>query len=231
MALTGIFTKVRPNIGGYFFDAVLEESDELQTDVTRYPIEDGTEGNDHAVNRNAVITMLVASSDNPARAAAALASESSALESVSNLGLGAGAVSAIASGVASVAVGQIARSLPGPVAALAGIGASIGNAAYASGQAATRSASILEEIREFQRSHVLFTLASSKATYANCLITNTKRVTTASNENGLELLVTIEALRIMNSEFRPVGIPAPNQNVSAQASPYRSYGEVTAVAL
>ena len=85
MSIAAIFTKQRPNIGGIYFDALLEESDELQTDVTRYPIESGVEGNDHAVNRNQRFTMLVGISDNPARALAAQATQGNVFDNLTNL--------------------------------------------------------------------------------------------------------------------------------------------------
>lgn len=41
MSLIGIFTKMRPQIGELYFDALLEESSELTTEVSEYPLEDG----------------------------------------------------------------------------------------------------------------------------------------------------------------------------------------------
>jgi hypothetical protein len=231
MPITAIFSKQRPNIGGLYFDALLEESDELQTDVTRYPIESGVEGNDHAVNRNQRFTMLVAVSDNPARALAAQASQSSVFDSLTNIGLPEGALQTIIGGAASVGVGAIARRLPGNIAALAGLGASIANAGYAAGQATTRSSSVLEEIRRIQRTKEIIVLSTSKGTYNNCIITNTRRTTTTQNENGLELAVELEQLRIMNSQTVQIGLPAINDTASVQATPYGDYGLIQATPL
>ena len=64
MSVVGIFSKSRPDIGGLYFDALLEESSELITDVTEYPIETGAIGNDHAVDRPLRLIMTVALSDN-----------------------------------------------------------------------------------------------------------------------------------------------------------------------
>lgn len=228
MPLTAIFTKQRPNIGGIVFDAILEESDELQTDVTRYPVEDGSESNDHAVSRNQVFTLLVAVSDNPARALAAQASQTDVLENLSSVGLSSGALQTIIGGAAGIGVGALASRLPGNVAALAGLGASIANASFAAGQAMTRSGTVLEEVRKLQKSNEIFTLATSKGVHANCIITNTRRVTNPRNENGLELAIDIEQLRIMNTERYLTGIPVQDDTAAAQATPYRSLGRVTA---
>lgn len=225
MAITGIFTRSRPSIGGIFFDATLEESDELQTDVTRYPVETGPEGNDHAVNRNLRITMLVALSDNPIRSATAQATEGDALERFNNLNIPAGIMRA---GV-GIGIGQIARALPPGIAAVAGIGAAALSSSV--GQALSRSSSVLELVRDIQRRRERFDVITSKATYSNCIITNTRRTTNPRNEGGLELAVDMEQLMIMGSSLRPEGIVAPDDPAAAMASPMRDRGRVTGVPL
>lgn len=64
MSLIEIFTKMCPQIGELYFDALLEESSELTTEVSEYPLEDGRSANDNAVYRPLIITMTVAVSDN-----------------------------------------------------------------------------------------------------------------------------------------------------------------------
>ena len=232
MAITGIFTSKRPNLGGYVFDATLEESDELQTDVTQFPIENGSIGNDHAVTRNQRFTMRVGVSDNQFRSLAAEASTGNVFENLQGLGLPDGVLSSLIGSAASVttgaAVGAAASALGGTGAALAGIGTSIGNAAFAAGQAATRSASALETIRQFQRSATIFTLTNSKGNYPNCIITNTRRETNPLNEQGLELVVEIEQLRIMESRrVQGAGIPAQGGDTAeTQAQPIQNKGRV-----
>lgn len=229
MSLTAIFTKNRPSIQGLVFDAVLEESDELQTDVTRYPIESGVRGNDHAVTRNQTFRLLVGVSDNPVRALAAQASQQSVFDNLSDLGLPNSALQTIIGGAAGVAVGTVAGSLPGSIAALAGIGASIANASYAAGQASTRSSTVLDTVRNLQRNKTLFVLSTSKGTFNNCIITNTRRETNPQNSQGLELSIEIEQLRIMNSQIRRRGLPAANDPASTQATPQVERGRVTVV--
>lgn len=234
MPIVSIFSKQRPNIGGIYFDALLEESDELQTDVTRYPIESGVEGNDHAVNRNQRFTLLVGISDNPARALAALASQGSVFENLSNIGLPEGALQTIIGGASGIAVGRTLSGLSGTAAALAGLGASVANASFAAGQASTRSASVLEQVRALQRSKEIIILSTSKGTYPDCIITRTSRVTNPQNENGLELAIELEQLRIMDSQTTSrgaYGVPAVNDTASTQAFPYRQYGRIQAVPL
>ncbi|CRX53830.1 hypothetical protein RSG62_002675 [Yersinia enterocolitica] len=51
MAITGLFTRNRPKIGNLYFDALLEESSELRTDVSEFPLEDANTAHDNAVSR------------------------------------------------------------------------------------------------------------------------------------------------------------------------------------
>lgn len=39
MAITGLFTRNRPQIGNLYFDALLKESTELRTEVSDFPLE------------------------------------------------------------------------------------------------------------------------------------------------------------------------------------------------
>lgn len=217
MSIVGIFTQVRPQIGGIYFDATLSEATELITDVTEFPIESGAVGSDHAVQRPLSITMRVGISDNPSRAARAIAGDT---------------LGSLAGNVAGIAVGQAIQQLPASVAALAGeahsrIGSSIvNNAASAAGSASTRSRSALDAIRRVQRANALINVVSSKQTYKNCMITNTRQETNKENEQGLELVVEMRQLIII-----PVGdtgeaqLPA-NDDVSTQGQPLQRLGLV-----
>jgi len=233
MAITGIFTNRRPTIGGFTFDATLEEADELQTEVTQFPIENGTIGNDHAATRNQRFTLRVGVSDNRFKALAAQASTGNVLANLQDLGLPDENLRALidsATGAAAgIAAGAVARTLGGRASAIAGIGASIGNAAFAAGQAATRSADALETIRQTQRSAALFTLTTSKGTYENCIITNTRRETNPRNEQGLELVIEIEQLRIMESRLaQRATLPVQGDDTaSTQAQPLQPRGRVS----
>lgn len=225
MAITGIFTKSRPAIGGIFFDATLEESDELQTDVTRYPIETGAEGNDHAVNRNLLITMTVALSDNPVRKMIAEASSESFLDNLR------GSVpDGILRAATGIGVGIGIGALPASVASVIGVGAGAYSTVSA-GQADSRSSTVLHAIRDLQAKREPFTVITSKATYDNCLITNTRRVTNTRNEAGLELVVDIEQVNILNSSIRLHELVNPDDPSAAQAFPVRKRINVKAVPL
>jgi hypothetical protein len=68
MSLVGVFTKFRPEIGGIFFDATLDETSTLMTIVSSYPLEDASTANDNAVTKPLELTMTVAISDNPIKA-------------------------------------------------------------------------------------------------------------------------------------------------------------------
>jgi len=228
VSLTAIFTKQRPVIGGYVFDATLEESDELVTDVTQFPVENGDVANDHANNRNPRIFMRVGLSDNPFRALSAQASQQSVVDRITELGIPVEAVRSAAGIGASVATGGVIGSLNTGAAVFAGVAASIGNAAFAAGQDQTRSTQALSVIRELQRNKTVITIATSKAVYENVLITRTARTTNPRNERGLILDVEMEQLRIFKTFdiTLDIGVPAPNDTAAAQAFPLRDYGEI-----
>lgn len=231
MPLAAIFTRRQPSIGGIIFDATLEETDELKTDVSRYSIESGIEGNDHAVTRNQTFSLTVGISDNIAKSLTADASQGAVLNNLNRMGLSSGAMQTIIGGATATGIGAAVSGLSGSVSALAGVGASIANASYAAGQAATRSATVLESIRSLQRSKSIFTLSTSKGTYDNCLITRTRRQTTPENTQGLELVVEIEQMRIMSTQRTIVGIKPQNDTAETQAYPMQDYGRISATPL
>lgn len=209
MSIVGIFTNARPKIGGLYFDATLEESTELQTDVTEFPIENGSIGNDHAVNRPLRLSMRVGISDNAFRAARAAIPE------------GFGTLGGIAG---TQAIGGALSAVPASVAAAAGLGASVANAAYLAGQATTRSQSALESIREVQGAKALIDVVGLKREYKNCLITNTRQETNKENEQALELVVEMTQLITVPLGAASTAIPAPGDPVSSQAQPTNNLG-------
>lgn len=184
MSVVGIFSKSRPDIGGLYFDALLEESSELITDVTEYPIETGAVGNDHAVDRPLRLIMTVALSDNLFKSAMASASIPDGL-----LGL--------AGPVVGTAVGAAVGMLGGAAAAVAGIGGSV--MTELAGSLGARSSKMIAAIRALQQSHALIDVVGAKETYTNVLITNTRVQVTKENEGGLELVVEMQKLYIVDS--------------------------------
>lgn len=215
MSIVGIFTQKRPafDVGGdgIVFDATIRESSELTTDVTEFPVETGAIGHDHAVQRPLRITMRVGISDNPARALKAQATNS--LAGAAGLG--------ISQGVGS-AVGQ----LTGDTAVAAGLGASVANAAFASGQASTRSQSALEAIREIQKRHRIIDVVGAKTQYKNCIISSTRQETNKENEQGLELVVELTQLLLIDTSPQGSEVPAPNDAAATQAQELRDFGNL-----
>jgi len=215
MSLVGIFSRSRPEIEGLFFDALLEESSELVTDVTEYPIEDGSVGNDHAVERPLRLTMTVALSDNPIKTAMADASIPDGLRG-------------LAGPVVGTAAGAIIGTMGGAAAAAVGIAGSV--LTELAGGAETRSGKMIKAIRALQRSHKIITVVGSKGAYDNVMITNTRVQVTKQNEGGLELVVEMRQLVVVDSranqriikENLPTGDTA-----STQAQPEVDYGELT----
>lgn len=65
MSIVNLFTKQAPTIAGYSFDAVLEDTLELNVEVTTYPIESGVRVSDHRILRPIQWSMTGAVSNNP----------------------------------------------------------------------------------------------------------------------------------------------------------------------
>lgn len=215
MSIVGIFTRSQPSIGGVYVDAVLEETSELQTDVTEFPIEDGSVGHDHAVVRPLRLTMTIGVSDNPFRVARAKASEAAGALAGVGVGVGAG-----------LGVGAAIGRLSGRAAAVAGL---LAGAANTSGQAASYSTSVLEKIRALQRDCAIIDVVPAKGPiYQGCMITRTYQQTTKQNEGGLELVVELQQLQIINQQSTPLVNPPVGDTAATQAQPTVDLGRVTA---
>ncbi|MCR9028325.1 hypothetical protein NXA99_07230 [Citrobacter amalonaticus] len=183
MSIVNIFSTSRPNINGISFDAVLNEQTELRTEISDYPLEDATTASDNAVTLPLSLIMTVGASDNLIKAATAEAGEFSGVLSA---GIG-------------VTAGMAASVLSGGAAALAGLGLTVGAASISAGTRA-RSATILDAIREIQRSNTIFTVITSKGEYSNMIISNTRQETNKENENGLELVVEMRQVTLINRQ-------------------------------
>jgi len=221
MSLVGIFSKSRPSINGLFFDALLEESSEMITDVTEYPLESGAIGNDHAVTRPLRLTMTVALSDNPIKAM--LASES--------IPDGWAGVASKAGPLVGIAAGAAIGALGGAAAAGAGLAGSV-LSRYAPGLVGSgelRSSGVLKTIREIQSANSFITVVGAKEAYDNVMITNTRVQITKQNEGGLELVVEMRRLLVMDNEANQAIVAAnlpPGDTASTQAQPGVNIGEV-----
>ncbi|MHA7915996.1 phage baseplate protein [Alloalcanivorax xenomutans] len=215
MSIVGVFSQARPEIGGLYFDALLEESSELASEVTAFPLENGAIGSDHVVLNPMVITMTVGTSDNVSRAASAAAG-----------------VPITGSAVGTV-VGAAIGQLPGEVAAVVGIQQSVANAAATAGQSSTRSMVALDQIRVLQKIGAFVDVISSKGrSYTGCLIRNTRQATNKENELGLELIVELVQPLIRNTQRvnrgpRKATLP-PLDPAETQAQPWVDLGEVSA---
>lgn len=65
MSIVNIFTKQQPNLSGYEFDAVLEDTFEASVELTTYPIESGVRVSDHRILQPLRWSMVGAVSNNP----------------------------------------------------------------------------------------------------------------------------------------------------------------------
>lgn len=212
MSIVGVFNKSRPEIGGIFFDAILEETSELRTDVSEYPLENGQTANDNAVTRPMTVTMTVAISDNPVKA---LTAQAGAFSTVAGIGAG-------------VATGAVGSLLGGGAAALAGLASSVGLTLAASGT--KRSESALLDLRNLQVKKQILTVVGINSAYDNMIITNTRVQKSKENEGGQEIVVEMRALLIKNRNDSPSTInsklPA-GDSVATQGQANVHLGEVT----
>jgi hypothetical protein len=213
MSIVGIFTKAQPSINELVFDAVISESSEMATEITQFPIETGAIGNDHAVQKPLRISLRLGVSDNVFR----------------HLATQTGGLSSLASASLSAASGKLITEV-GKRAVVAGLGGSVANAVYAAytaGRAETRSQSMLEAVRDLQRSNAIVNVVGAKSQYTNCMIVGTRQEVTAENENGLDLVVDLQQLLIINSRIEKETIPAPNDTAELQAQEIVNIGQVT----
>lgn len=211
MAITGIFIKRQPKIADIVFDALIEEETQMESEVSEYPLEVGTVATDHIIQRPLSLTMTVGVSDNVFRVARAAASD---------VGINSGLFGVAASQI----VGAAISSLSGTTAAIIGAGASV-----ASGQASTRSQTILESLRTIQRAGALIDVVSTKATYKNCAIVNTYQRTTKENERGLEVVVEMRQVLVNNLQRIEAtdGALATDDTVSTMGQTQSNIGTVT----
>lgn len=215
MSVVGIFAQARPGIErmstgeGIFFDATLKEASQSSTEVTEFPIESGAIGHDHAVQQPLRFTMEVAISDNESRSL-----ESQASSQFESIGRG-------------TAVGAALGSVGGDVAAAAGLGGSVLNAAYQSGQAQTRSQTALEAMREIQRVAEFVNVIGTKFQHLRCMITDIRQETTRENEGGIVMQVDFIKPLTVNAPGRGDPIPARGDSAATQADPLHDFGAIT----
>lgn len=211
MSLVGVFTKFRPEIGGIYFDATLEESSTLSTEVSSYPLEDASTANDNAVTRPLELTMTVAISDNPIKALTA----------------GEDTLSRITASGTRIAGGLLASALSGGAAALAGLAATAGLAYISSGQ--SRSESALISLRNLQRNKTLLKIVGVGSSYDNMLITRTQVKKAKDGEGGQEISVVMQQITVITRSDSAAAtnrtLPA-NDTASTQGQKSVNLGQV-----
>ena len=207
MSLIGIFTKMRPQIDELYFDALLEESSELTTEVSEYPLEDGRAANDNAVYRPLIVTMTVAVSDNWYKSLIAKAGNYST-------------IAGIAGGVLG---GKILSKASGRTAAIGGILGSAEIEVLTGMNGKYRSAQYLDEIRRLQKEKTVMDVVGAKKTYNTMIISSTRTTITPENEGGLELVVEFRELVFAEKETKGQTLPK-NDTASTQAQPCRKWG-------
>ena len=207
MSIVGLFTKNTPQIHGIYFDALLEESSELRTDVSEYPLEDASTANDNAVTRPLTLIMTVGVSDNWYRSLIAETGDLSSLAGISG----------------SIATGALSQLLSGGAAAIAGLAASITTETMSD---TSRSSDKLELLRDLQRNHTVMTVTGSKTSYTNMIITNTRTKKEKATEGGAIIVVEMRKLNIIDDASSAT--TSSNDTASTQATTTVNLGTVTA---
>ncbi|EKS6733253.1 phage baseplate protein [Enterobacter ludwigii] len=213
MAITGLFTRNRPQIGNLYFDALLKESTELRTDVSEFPLETAETAQDNAVTRALEITMEIGVSDNWYRGL--IAQQEELAQPLVDIGGG-------------LTAGVAASLMSGRTAALSGIAASVGLAVYQNSHGTTRSQNLLEQLRAIQRNHETFDLVASKgASYKNCIITSTRTEIDKETEGGLIIVVDMLQLTIIHDTVEETNANLPwGDSVTTQGQREFAGGEV-----
>lgn len=206
MSIVGLFTKNTPQIHGIYFDALLDESSELRTDVSEYPLEDASTANDNAVTRPLTLIMTVGVSDNWYRGLIAATGDLSSLAGISG----------------SLATGVLSQLLSG-AAAVDGVAASITTETMSD---TSRSSDKLELLRNLQRKHTVMTVTGSKTSYTNMIITNTRTKKEKSTEGGAIIVVEMRKLNIVADAS--AATTSSSDTASTQATSTVNLGTVTA---
>lgn len=198
-----------PSIGGITFDAVIEESVISTAESTDFSVEDGTVFQDHITNRPDMITMTVSVSNSPFPGASG---------SVINTAIGNG----------------MSRVTP-LVSSAIGVGYGVVGAATNSGSMNTRTSSAWENIFNLKTKKGVFDVQTQNLLYRNCHITSLYYKTNSDNENVIDIVIEMKAIKTYKTGLSD-GQPSSDQlneadSASQQAAPPESLGEKAKVLL
>lgn len=161
MSIINLITREPPVIGGYQFDAVLEDTLEFGVEIPTYPIESGASISDHRILKPCQYRLTGIVSNSPPMNP----------NSLSYWGQVAG----------SIGVGALSNLTNNPlVAAVAGL--SIG---FLAGTDETRAGAALERLVEILEGKKPFAVDAGDVQLQNMCITNIRRTKNPENENGL----------------------------------------------
>ena len=182
MSIVNLITRTPPVIGGYQFDAVLEDTLEFSVDIPTYPIESGASISDHRILKPCRYRLTGIVSNSP-------------VMNPSSLSYWGGLAG-------SIGVGALSNLTNNPlVAAVAGL--SIG---FLAGTDETRAGAALERLVQILEGNEPFEIDAGDVQLKNMCITNIRRTKNPENENGLvfELdLAEMITLDRLNSDGQP----------------------------
>lgn len=165
-----IFSKTLPMLGPIEFDAKLEGATSKAVQLTEFPVEFGTNGNDHArlLPNHYLLT-----------------------GAVSNTPLGIGL-----SDLGMMGVGAIASAIGG----VAGAAVSTVSAYLLSGSEATRAATAWAALTALLESRSRFDLVTEYETMRNMVLIRLDQRTRPDDEDGLVFVAELQQARVVNSQ-------------------------------
>lgn len=193
-----IFSKTLPMLGPIEFDAKLEGATSKAVQLTEFPVEFGTSGNDHARLLPNRYLLTGAVSNTP-------------------LGLG-------LDDLGMMGVGAIASAVGG----VAGAAISTVSAYLLSGSEATRAATAWAALTALLESRSRFDLVTERETLKNMVLIRIDEVTKPENEDGLVFVAELQQARVISSQISRGVTSADqllqNDPVATQGAPMVSTG-------
>lgn len=170
MSLISLFTKHAPQLGDLVFDAVLEETFELEVEWTEYPVEFGADVPDHGIVQPRTWSMIGVISNTPLtnyQSATALADFTGLLSNFDDSG-----ELAIASGI---------------------------SAGFLAGSDEGRAKAALDELVKIVTGKTPITVSSTDITLPNMVINSIRRVKDPENENALIVDISMRELNTIRT--------------------------------
>lgn len=197
----GFFSKTIPQINKIEFDAKLEGATSKAVQLTEFPVEFGTNGNDHARLLPDRYLLTGAVSNTP-------------------LGIGLDDIGMMGVGAVATAVGGVAGAAISTVSAY-----------LLSGSEATRAATAWAALTALQQSRSRFDLVTEYETLKNMVLIRLDQRTRPKDEDGLVFIAELQQVRVISSQVTRGVTSADqllqNDPVATQGAPMVSSGSAS----